>query len=532
MRRVFYRGLIVVFVQVVFVSMAFSQPVYKQSFKFAKFLDYLYSYYVDTVNASDVVEEAIVNILDELDPHSTYIPADELKKMREPLQGNFEGIGISFNILKDTLYVISAISGGPSEKVGVRAGDKIVKVDGDNIAGIGITNEDVFSLLRGKKGTKVTITVLRKNNKELLDFTIVRDKIPIFSIDASYMINENTGYIKINRFSATTIKEFSEAAIALKEKNAQNLVLDLTGNGGGYLDAAVKLADEFLPANRLVVYTEGANSPKREYLTTSAGRFENGKIIVLIDEGSASASEIVSGAIQDWDRGIVLGRRSFGKGLVQREMLLPDESAVRITIARYYTPSGRLIQKPFINGSEEYHLEIYSRYSKGELASKDSIDFPDSLMHTTLVKERAVFGGGGIMPDIFIPFDTTYYSDYYRDLIRKGIINEFILEYVDNNRDKLLKAYPQFQAFKKGYTLSDKLFERFIIYAEKEGLVRDDEALEVSGAQIKLMLKAFMARDIYGRSEFFEIYNTSTETYLKALDVLRDWDTYYQEVFY
>jgi carboxyl-terminal processing protease len=309
-------------------------------------------------------------------------------------------------------------------------------------------------------------------------------------------------------------------------------VLDLTGNGGGYLDAAVKLADEFLPANRLVVYTEGANSPKREYLTTSAGRFENGKIIVLIDEGSASASEIVSGAIQDWDRGIVLGRRSFGKGLVQREMLLPDESAVRITIARYYTPSGRLIQKPFINGSEEYHLEIYSRYSKGELASKDSIDFPDSLMHTTLVKERAVFGGGGIMPDIFIPFDTTYYSDYYRDLIRKGIINEFILEYVDNNRDKLLKAYPQFQAFKKGYTLSDKLFERFIIYAEKEGLVRDDEALEVSGAQIKLMLKAFMARDIYGRSEFFEIYNTSTETYLKALDVLRDWDTYYQEVFY
>ena len=531
MNNLYKKSLFVVVVQFLFIPLILSQPVYKQSFKFAKFLDYLDSYYVDTVDTEEIVEKAIKNILGDLDPHSTYIPADELKKMREPLQGNFEGIGISFNILNDTLFVISSISGGPSEKVGVLAGDKIIKVDSENIAGTGITNEDVFSLLRGKKGTKVTISVLRKKTTELIDFTITRDKIPIFSIDAVYMINENTGYVKINRFSATTVNEFLEASMELKQSNAQNLILDLTGNGGGYLDAAVKLADEFLDSKHVVVYTEGVNSPKREYLTTSSGNFENGKIIVLIDEGSASASEIVTGAIQDWDKGIVIGRRSFGKGLVQREMLLPDESAVRITIAQYFTPSGRLIQKPYGNGVEEYHHEIYERYSSGEMVSKDSIDFPDSLKYKTLVKNRTVFGGGGITPDIFVPFDTSYYSDYYRDIIRKGILNQFVLEYVDNNRNKLLKGFPEFGTFKSNFTIDEKLFEKFVAFAVKQELEKDEEALSVSGEQIKLMVKAFIARDIYGRSEFFEIFNTSNATYNKALEVLNNWGEFEEEVF-
>lgn len=531
MKKSIYRLLSILTVQAIFVGCVFAQPVYKQSLKFARFIDLLDSYYVDSVDAEELVETAIVNILEELDPHSTYIPAEELKKMREPLQGNFEGIGISFNILHDTLYVISAISGGPSEKVGVLAGDKIIQVDGEIIAGTGITNEDVFSLLRGKKGTKVTISVLRKNSTDLIDFDIIRDKIPIFSVDASYMINDNTGYIKINRFSATTVQEFREAASELVSKNAQNLVLDLTGNGGGYLDAAVKLADEFLSEDHVVVYTEGLNSSKREYFTTSKGNFEKGKVLVLIDEGSASASEIVTGAIQDWDRGIVIGRRSFGKGLVQREMLLPDESAVRITIAQYFTPTGRLIQKPYNNGVEEYHLEVYERYITGEMVSKDSINFPDSLKYVTLVNGRTVFGGGGITPDIFVPYDTSYYSDYYRDIIRKGILNTFILDFVDENRSKLLKSYPSFDAFKTEFEIDEKLLLKFFNYAEKDGLPKDEKAVLVSGDQIKLMLRAFVARDIYGRSEFFEIFNTSNASYEKALEVINDWDKYKEDIF-
>lgn len=503
---------------------------YKQGFKFAKFIDYLDSYYVDSIDAEIIVEDAIESILLELDPHSTYIPSDELKKMREPLQGNFEGIGISFNILKDTLYVISPISGGPSEKVGILAGDKIIRVDGENIAGIGLTNENVFSLLKGAKGTKVEVSILRRNEDELLDFTITRDKIPIYSVDASYKINESTGYIKINRFSATTYSEFKKAAVELIQNGATNLVLDLTNNGGGYLDAAVKLSDEFLSQGQLVVYTEGLNSPRRDYLATSSGFYENAKVVVLIDEGSASASEIVTGAIQDWDRGIVIGRRSFGKGLVQREMLLPDESAVRITTARYHTPSGRLIQKPFDEGVEKYHLEVYERFSNGQLQSQDSIHLPDSLKYKTLVKKRTVYGGGGILPDIFVAFDTNYYSDYYRDIARKGILNRFILEYVDENRTKMIKTYPNFKKFESEFKIENKIFERFIVYAEKEGVIRKDEEINTSKMQIEIMLKALMARDLFTNSDFYKIYNISNNTYLKALEVLEDWDNYFSDL--
>ncbi len=531
MRRFLFFRVVLVLSFGIMISQVNAQSVYKQSFKFARFLDYLQSYYVDSINSEKLVEDAIVDILSELDPHSTYIPAEEVKKMREPLQGNFEGIGISFNILKDTLFVISPIAGGPSEKLGVQSGDKIILVDGENIAGVGLTNEDVFRLLRGQKGTKVTISVLRKNSKELIDFNITRDKIPIFSLDASYMMTPQTGYIKLNRFAATTVDEFSEAADDLVKKGAKNLVLDLSGNGGGYLDAAVKLADEFLKSEELIVYTEGLSSPKIEYFSTTGGRFITGKIIVLIDEGSASASEIVSGALQDWDRAILIGRRSFGKGLVQREMLLPDESALRLTTAKYYTPSGRLIQKPFDKGIEKYHMEIYDRYAHGEMQNKDSIDFPDSLKYKTKIKERVVFGGGGIMPDIFVAFDTSSYSDYYRDIIRKGILNQFVLEYIDDHRDKILKNYPDFSDYKKDFVVSDKIMTDFVTYAEKEGLEKNEEEYAVSEEQINVMIKAFLARDLYGRSEFYEIYNTTIGSYNKAIDVLENWDDYYQEVY-
>lgn len=503
---------------------------YKHGFKFAKFLDYLENYYVDSINSDKIVEEAIVESLLKLDPHSTYIPAEELKKMQEPLQGNFEGIGISFNILKDTLYVISPISGGPSERVGILAGDKIVEVNGENIGGIGITNEDVFRLLRGKKGTEVNLGILRKGVGNTLEFLVVRDKIPIFSIDASYMIDEVTAYIKINRFSATTMSEFAEAVNRISGKTIKNIVLDLTNNGGGYLDAAVKLADEFLSDGNMIVYTEGLNSSKREYMATARGNFEDANVIVLIDEGSASASEIVTGAIQDWDKGLVIGRRSFGKGLVQREMLLPDESALRITIAKYYTPSGRLIQKPYNKGALDYHMEVYERYTSGELHSADSISFPDSLKFSTLVKNRTVYGGGGIMPDIFEPFDTSFYSDYYRDIIRKGVLNSFVLGYVDNNRTKLLKEFPSFEKYELQFTVDEKLLAKLTSHADKEGVEKNNEDFNTSKPQIKVMIKALIARDIYGNDEFYKIFNASNNSYLKALEVLQKWDEYITEL--
>ena len=502
----------------------------KHGFKFGQFIDYLDNYYVDTVNAEQIVEDAIIGILENLDPHSTYIPADEIKKRREPLQGNFEGVGIQFNILNDTLYVISPISGGPSERVGVMAGDKIIKVDGENIAGVGLTNEDVFRLLRGKKGTEVTISVKRRNVTKFIDFHITRDKIPLYSVDASYMVDDSTGYIKINRFSATTIEEFKKAAIELKNKNARNLILDLTNNGGGYLDAAVKLADEFLQNQKLIVYTEGIHAPKFEYLATVDGNFEQGKVIILIDEGSASASEIVSGAVQDWDRGIVIGRRSFGKGLVQREMPLHDGSALRITVAKYYTPSGRLIQKPFDKGIDNYHREILNRYSNGELMSSDSINFPDSLKYKTLEMGRIVFGGGGIMPDIFVPFDTSFFSNYYRDIVRKGILNNFVLEYVDINRNKLLKDYESFSDYNEFFKIDEKLFVRFTSFAEKEGVKKNKDDLNVSKPQLDMMLKALIARNLFGNDEFFQIYNTTNKTYLKAIEVINTWNKYKKEL--
>jgi carboxyl-terminal processing protease len=504
-----------------------SQELFEQSLKFGRVLEWIDRYYVDSVQQEKLVETAIIGMLKDLDPHSQYLTKKEAIETDEPLQGNFEGIGISFSILYDTIFVISPISGGPSERVGIMAGDRIVKVEGENVAGIGITNNDVYKLLRGEKNTKVTISILRRGVKELLDFTIIRDKIPIFSIDASYMVKDDIGYIKINRFSLTTIDEFRDAIEKLEKQNINSLILDLTGNGGGYLDVAIKISDQFLGENKLIVYTEGINNPRRDYMTTSKGVFENGNIVILIDEGSASASEIVAGAIQDWDRGIIVGRRSFGKGLVQRPLRLPDSSIVRLTVARYYTPTGRLIQKPYDMSKKDYDNDIINRYNNGELVHKDSIHFPDSLKYNTLKYGRVVYGGGGIMPDFFVPIDTSFYSDYYRDLLRKGVLNRYTLNYTDKNRDYLESKYPEFNNFKNNFVISDKLFNEFTDFAKEEDLEADKSEIELSGERIKLLLKAYIARDLWGTGEFYRIVNDKDTKYQKAIQIMDNWDYYW-----
>jgi carboxyl-terminal processing protease len=502
------------------------------AYKYGQFLQYLDNLYVDSINVEKLVEDAIVDQLRDLDPHSTYISKEDVQKMNEPLQGNFEGIGISFNILNDTLFVITPIPGGPSEKVGINAGDRILKVDGGNIAGIGLTNEDVFRLLRGDKGTKVMVSVKRRTVTELLDFTITRDKIPINSLDAAYMIDANIGYIKLNRFAQTTMKEFIDAALNLKLNGAEHLILDLTGNAGGYLDVAAALADQFLDDEKLIVYTEGLNSLRKEYLASARGMYEEANVVILIDEGSASASEIVSGAVQDWDRGIVIGRRSFGKGLVQRQLELPDGSMVRLTTAKYYTPTGRLIQKPYEEGLKAYQEEIYTRYEHGEFISKDSINFPDSLEYKTLVKGRVVFGGGGIMPDIFVPVDTSSYSDYFGALIRQGILNQFVLEYVDKNRKKLTNTYTSFSQFNKEFSISTELLEKLIAYAEKQGLSNDAGGIQTSSERISLTFKAYVARDLWTTSEFYQVVNASDRNVSAAIDVMKNWEQYQEKLLH
>jgi len=498
----------------------------KQDLKMLRVLQLVSNQYVEEVDQEVIVESAIKNMLTELDPHSVYISADEVKEMNEPLQGNFEGIGIQFNILRDTIMVVAPIPGGPSEKVGIMAGDRIIKIDGEIVAGNGIKNKGVFTKLRGDKGTKVDVSIKRKSSDILLDFTITRDKIPIYSLDASYMLNYNTGYIKLNRFAKTTVTEFRKALADLKLQGLENLVLDLGGNGGGLLDQAVMLADEFLVEDQLIVYTEGYHSYKREYSASEYGGFEKGKLIVLIDEGSASASEILSGAVQDWDRGVIVGRRSFGKGLVQNQFLLPDGAMIRLTVSRYHTPTDRMIQKPYENGTEEYHKEIIERYENGELSDLSKTDFPDSLKYTTLVKGRTVFGGGGITPDVFVPIDTTQYSEYYGSLVRKGIVNQFVLDYVDANRDKLKTKYTDIDKFDDDFNFSEKEIKDLIKRGEKEGIEFNEEQFETSKMLLTKISKGLVARDIFGAGAYFQIVNTEDKAIQKALEVLDNWKEY------
>lgn len=489
--------------------------------KLASLLQMIDYFYVDTVDKVKITDDGIRAILKDCDPHSVYIPASELKETNEPLVGKFEGIGIQFNILEDTIMVTQTISGGPSEKLGIRPGDRIVNIDGKSVAGIKITNSDVLKKLRGNKGTKVTVDMYRRGEPELLPFEITRDKIPLYSVDATFMATPEIGYIKISRFADTTVDEFKEALQKLKAQGVKSLILDLTQNGGGYLNRAIELADEFLSDKKKIVYTQGRTSPLQESYATTAGNWETGKLAVMIDEYSASASEIVSGAVQDWDRGLILGRRSFAKGLVQKPYSLPDGSAVRLTVARYYTPSGRCIQKSYEKGDEAYDEDISERYKHGELYSADSIKFSDSLKFETNGK-RTVYGGGGIMPDVFVPFDTSYNSKFYSDLVRKGAINEFALTYTDNNRNSLKSKYPDVKAFKAGFVVDDAMMDKFYAFAAKKGVEKDSAGIQTSGKLIVLQLKALMARDMWNSSAYYEIINEVNNTYNKAIESLQD----------
>jgi len=502
------------------------ESVQKNQLKFGRLLRLVDSYYVDTTNIDELTEKAIVHLLSELDPHSVYISKEEVQRMNEPLQGNFEGIGISFNIFKDTLLVTTTIPGGPSEKVGLRAGDRIVEVDGKNIAGTGIKNSDVFDLLRGKKGTSVEIKVVRKSSDEMLEFKIIRDKIPINSLDAAYMLDESTGYIKLNKFSATTTDEFTEAMNQLNQQNIENLILDLRGNGGGYLKTAIEISDQFLEDNKLIVYTEGTNEPKREYNATTSGIFENGNLVVLVNESSASASEIVSGAVQDWDRGLIIGRRSFGKGLVQKPYFLTDGSVVRLTTAHYYTPSGRCIQKPYDNGTEDYLRDRFERMAAGEFFSKDSINLVDSLKYKTLINGRTVYGGGGVMPDIFVPMDTSSYFRYYNRLRRNQIVYNFVLDYVDKNRSKIKRKYAEFEDFNTNFEVTDEMVNTIVANGEKEGIERDQESLDFTRGNMEREIKALIARDIFSRDDFYKIINEDDDAIRKALEVIKNQEQY------
>ena len=495
-----------------------AQDVQTNMMKFGRLLQLVQSYYVDTTNVDELTEKAVVEVLKQLDPHSVYISKEEVEKMNEPLKGSFEGVGISFSIFKDTLLVVSTIPGGPSEKVGLQAGDRIVDIDGKNVAGIGLENSDVFDLLRGDKGTKVNLKVLRHSEEGLLDFRIIRDKIPIHSLDASYMINDETGYIKLNRFSATTTEEFSTAIKELEQQpKFKNMVLDLRGNGGGYLKAAIELADQFLGAFKMVVYTEGTNNKRKEYKASALGEFEQGKLVVLIDEGSASASEIVSGAIQDWDRGVVIGRRSFGKGLVQQPFFLNDGSMVRLTTAHYYTPSGRCIQKPYDEGVEAYRKDYKKRFETGEFFSADSIHFDDELIYETLNNKRTVYGGGGVMPDIFVPMDTSVYYGYFNQMARKNIVYTTALDYMDKHREEFTQKYTSFEVYKKSFVVDEELVDKMIAKADEEGIEKKEGSVEFARPLIRQHIKALIARDLFGLSEYYQVMNSDSDVIREAI---------------
>jgi carboxyl-terminal processing protease len=485
--------------------------------KLVELLSYLEFNYVDAIDLDSLQEEVIANTLESLDPHSSYISLEELQGITESMQGNFEGIGVEFQIIKDTIVVISPISGGPSQRQGIRAGDKIVKVDTMNVAGVGFTNKDVLKTLKGDKGTEVLLFIKRKNIDRLLEFNIIRDKIPITSVDVSYMVDEEIGYIKVNRFSGTTDKEFITALDGLKRNGMKKLILDLRSNPGGYLSAAINMVDEFLSSGKIIVYTEGNSRTKQVYKSTYHGGFQNEEIIVLIDEGSASASEIVAGAIQDHDRGIIIGRRSFGKGLVQEQSQMTDGSAFRLTTARYYTPSGRSIQKPYTDDASGYHKESVNRYSNGELYHQDSVKVADSLKFYT-DKGRIVYGGGGIYPDYFISLDTTGRSDWLYDVLAENMMNTFAFDYVDVYRDQL-KKYKSAAEFHSKFKVKGSLFKDFLDATEAKGVIGSKSEIENSKPWIKMRLKALIARQEWNDEGFYRAINENDSMMGKALEL-------------
>jgi carboxyl-terminal processing protease len=497
-----------------------SQGLTTETFKVGKTLALLDAMYVDSVNVSKLAEEMIISTLKKLDPHSIYIAAKDVAEENEPLQGNFEGIGVQFNLLNDTIIIISPTSGGPSEKAGILAGDRIIDIAGERVTGIGITTSGVRKRLMGPKGTTVKITIFRKGIPTLLDYTITRDKIPVNSLDAAYMVSKNTGYIKLSRFSETTANEFNDAVDRLKKSKMENLIIDLRNNTGGYMIPAVTIADQILDSDKLIVYLQGLHTPRQDFRSTTQETLGKARIAILIDEGSASASEILTGAIQDWDRGIIVGRRTFGKGLVQNGYYLPDGSMIRITIARYYTPSGRSIQTPYADGVEKYYQKYYSRYLNGELMHADSINLPDSLKTYTLTNKRPVYSGGGLTPDVFIPVDTSNYSEYYRDLIRTSTITSFVLAYTDNHRKELLEKFKTFEKFDSNFNFSEKDIKDLVAAGEKNGVPYNAEGYNNSSVSILQLMKALVARDLWDMNEYFRIINKDDESIKKAADII------------
>lgn len=485
--------------------------------KITNLLNYVADEYVDTVDMDGLTESAIISLLDQLDPHSGYIPARDLEAMNQPLQGNFDGIGVEFNIISDTIVVVAPISGGPSEKLGIRAGDKIVQIEDTLVAGIGIRNEDVISKLRGERGTKVRVKIQRKGEHQMLDFTITRDKIPIYSVDAGYMVSGTVGYIKVSRFAATTYDEFMEKLLNLKKQGMDRLILDLRGNPGGYLNAAIAISDELLPNGKLIVYTEGRKRPRQDSYATAQGAFEQQVIVVLIDEGSASASEIVAGAVQDNDRGTIIGRRSFGKGLVQEQADLPDGSAVRLTIARYYTPTGRSIQRPY-SKEENYYGDLNNRLEHGELYEADSMKVNSENRFTT-PGGKVVYGGGGIVPDVFVALDTSDYSVFHNRLLSTGLIREFALD-LSTTRAQELKRFNSVKEFMAGFRVSDAEFEQLIQLAEKRGIKSSADKVQKARKGIVRNLSALIARGLWNGDGYFPIINADDKAVTEAVKVL------------
>lgn len=484
--------------------------------------------YVDSVDTDELAEEAIKAMLATLDPHSTYSDPEETKELTTPLDGNFSGIGIQFNMLNDTLYVIQTTSGGPSEKVGILPGDRLIQADDSIISGVKRPNSSVIKILRGPKGTPVKLKILRKGVAGPIEFLVVRDDIPVYSIDAAYMADATTGYIRLSRFAESTPGEISEAMAKLRKQGMKNLVLDLQDNGGGLLGSAIDLGARFLNKNDLVVYTKSPSMGEQYYTTERDGEFKDGRVVVLVNQYSASASEITAGAIQDYDRGVIVGRRTFGKGLVQRPFPFPDGSMIRLTVAKYHTPSGRCIQKPYERGkSDEYRKDILHRYESGEFTSADSIRFPDSEKYATLRTGRTVYGGGGIMPDVFVPVDTTGYTVYYRDLTAKGILNRFAISYVDLNRKELKKEYPTEESFLSKFTITPEMIDEMVRLGETDSVKPNPGQLEISRGTIETILKGIIGRDLFETQTYFKVVNPILNpVYVRGLEIANDPEEY------
>ena len=505
-------------------TMTAQQPQSKAQMNAQKLGTTLYlieNFYVDTANLDKVTEDAIIAALKELDPHSAYISKKDVEKANEPLVGSFEGIGVTYQLIRDTITVISPTAGGPSEKVGIMTGDQIIKIDGEDAFGKKIDNEYVQKRLRGKKGTKVTVGVKRGSDPELIDFEITRDKIPLNSINAAYMLDNHIGYIKLDRFAQESTQEFKEAFTKLQAQGMESLIFDLRGNTGGYLNTAIELVDQFIDEGKLIVFTEGIHSPRQEWRSTAAGLYTTGKLVVLIDEGSASASEILSGAIQDHDRGVVIGRRSFGKGLVQRPFNLPDGAQIRLTTSRYHTPSGRCIQRPYEKGAEDYAKEMEKRLKHGEYYHADSIHFPDSLKFKT-DGGRTVYGGGGIMPDLFIPVDTAYNSKLYTNLVRKGALNRFTTDYALKHRDEIKAQYGDFENFNKDFVVGQDLVNGLKKAAEEAKVEWNEEQFNRSEKFLLLQIKALIARNVWETQEYYRVMASTDPGIQKAIEILND----------